>query len=279
MPQVEIAIRPPPGLVREHLKGEIVAASMAALRLIERGHDDRLYLPLETTVMADHVPSPRRTQCPRKGDAAYFHVKGVPDAAWVYYDPIEQSDAIAGHVCYAGDGITVDLRPLPDPDPGAMEVIRFWFEDTKPGQRFKADPAFDETIRTRFLSRVEEAGARTLDAWAEHPLGCLALIILLDQFPRNCYRGSAQAFANDAHARRLARLAVENGADLCLPPKQRAFVYMPFMHSEDLEDQNLSVALYRDRLPGEDNLAYAISHRADIHRHGRFPYRDEARKG
>ena len=145
------------------------------------------------------------------------------------------------------------------------------------------DAAFDTTCRDGFGALVAPARDGALDDWAETPEGALALLLLLDQFPRNLFRGSAEAFASDPHARAIARRAVlSNRQDLVLTPLQRVFLYLPFEHGEALADQDLSVALFeglRDTpalaLPGSV-VAYAWAHRAVIQRFGRFPHRNAA---
>ena len=119
------------------------------------------------------------------------------------------------------------------------EVLAFWFG--RPGEPdygsmrerwFRRDDAFDAEIAARFGARVEAAAAGALDDWAASPRGTLALLILLDQFPRNMYRGQARAFAADAHARAIAGHAVDAGQDQALEPVERVFVYLPFEHAE-----------------------------------------------
>jgi uncharacterized protein (DUF924 family) len=167
-----------------------------------------------------------------------------------------------------------------------QDILGFWFADGPDSFRdawFKRDDAFDATIRTRFGALVPAAGDGALDAWAETPAGALALLILLDQFPRNIHRGSAEAFACDAHARAVARDTVLGRRhDLALRPTQRAFLYLPFEHSEAMADQDLSVALFeglRDdpahAKPG-GTIDFAWRHRAVIARFGRFPHRNAA---
>jgi uncharacterized protein (DUF924 family)/uncharacterized protein (DUF427 family) len=253
-----------------------IAASMAAIRLSEDGHEDVFYLPEEAALFADHRPAPTRTHCPRKGDAAYFDVADVEDGAWVYYDPLPQAEAIAGHLAYDRVAFDIERRNLPPLDPEAAGVLSFWFEETPPEKHFADDPDFDATIARRFDGLVERAASGELDGWAEHPRGALALVILLDQFTRNIHGDAAAAYAQDPAARAAAEEMVRSGHDLALPPQERAFAYMPFMHSEDLEDQNWCVELFTDRLPGAMNVPYAIGHRRTVHRHGRFPHRDGA---
>jgi uncharacterized protein (DUF924 family) len=163
------------------------------------------------------------------------------------------------------------------------EILEFWFgEEGEPDygqfrrEWFSAEPEFDREIRDRFLETHEEAREGRLDHWQEHPRSTLALVILLDQFSRNMFRDSPRMYETDAKARSVAEGAVERGFDRQLPPFQRWFLYMPFMHSEDLADQRRAVELFRlvDE-SGETNLGYAMGHMETIERFGRFPHRNE----
>lgn len=162
-------------------------------------------------------------------------------------------------------------------------VLSFWFgagwAAAEPGYRpewFTANPALDAGIARTFADDVEHAMAGGLAAdLADRPEGCLALALLLDQFPRNLFRGTAQAFAADARARTVARQALERGFDLTLPPVMRIFLYLPFEHSEDPADQQRSVVLF-ETLNNAEWLDYAIRHRDIIARFGRFPHRNAA---
>ena len=167
------------------------------------------------------------------------------------------------------------------------EILDFWFgPDLAPWQLerwFRPDPAFDAACRDRFGGLLAPARDGALDAWAATPEGALALLLVLDQFPRNLHRGTAAAFASDPHARAVARQAVlRDRHDLALPCTARCFLYLPFEHSEEMADQDLSVALFeglRDdpvhAAPGA-SIAYAWAHQAVIHRFGRFPHRNAA---
>jgi uncharacterized protein (DUF924 family) len=160
------------------------------------------------------------------------------------------------------------------------EVLGFWFAGDASAQRavwFERDAAFDTACAGLAAGRaLAKAGA--LDAWAETAKGGLALVILLDQFSRNLHRGTAEAFAADAKARAVARGMLARGFDQALTPVERMFVYLPFEHSEDLADQELSVQLFTalGRAGGEDISVYAIRHRDVIRRFGRFPHRNAA---
>ena len=163
-------------------------------------------------------------------------------------------------------------------------VLSFWFGPPDSAERgrprpcwFKKDEQFDQEIRNRFLALHESAHGGALAAWERTPLAALALIVALDQFPRNMFRGEARAFAADALALAVARRAVDQGFDALLRPVERTFVYLPFEHAEDLASQRRSLALYTG-LAGESgtagNLEYARRHYEIIARFGRFPHRN-----
>ncbi|MBU1365393.1 MAG: DUF924 domain-containing protein [Gammaproteobacteria bacterium] len=167
------------------------------------------------------------------------------------------------------------------------DVLAFWFgapDAADYGQAraawFRKDDALDARIRARFLPEVEAAIAGQREDWATSPSGALALLILLDQFPRNLFRNTARAFAGDAAALVLARHVIEQGWDRQLLPVQRVFAYLPFEHSEALADQKRSIALFTalaDEYPETAaNLDYAHRHRDVIVRFGRFPHRNAA---
>jgi uncharacterized protein (DUF924 family) len=154
----------------------------------------------------------------------------------------------------------------------ATKVIHFWRE-SGPDRWFTVNEAFDLAIRTRFLATHEAAARVELVAWEGHAEGALALLILLDQFPRNMFRGSAHAFATDPLARWIANRALARGFDRSVDPTMRQFFYLPFMHSEDLADQDRSLQLY-EALGEVEQLKYAVIHRDIIVRFGRFPHRN-----
>ncbi|MBU6952634.1 DUF924 family protein [Hahella sp. HN01] len=151
------------------------------------------------------------------------------------------------------------------------DVIAFW-SNAGPQRWFAKDPAFDDVFRDRFLALHMRAAKRELDHWAQSPDGALALLILLDQFPRNAFRGSAHMYATDALALAFAKAALAQGFDKRVDPALRLFLYLPFAHSEQEEDQHLSVRL-NARL-GADYSAHARGHRSIIQRFGRFPHRN-----
>ncbi len=167
----------------------------------------------------------------------------------------------------------------------AREVLDFWFGregDPEYGQFrnewFRKDPEFDATVTKKFADLYEEAAAGELDDWRDTAESCLALVIVLDQFPRNMFRGDARTHAEDGRALGASKYAVEHALDRELPAFQRMFLYMPFMHSENAEDQRRSVELF-ERLAGEpgapDVVSYAVGHKEIVDRFGRFPHRNE----
>lgn len=160
------------------------------------------------------------------------------------------------------------------------QILDFWFgapgSDAYGTPReawFKPDEAFDAGIRQRFETALGEAAVGAHDGLLDTPEGALALTILLDQFPRNIYRGTPRAFTFDPQALAAARRALEAGHDQAVAPFQRTFLYLPFEHSESLADQERSVALFT-ALGDENALDYAIRHRDIIVRFGRFPHRN-----
>jgi len=173
-------------------------------------------------------------------------------------------------------------RPDEAKDPRAAEVLRFWFGDASEyGQRlkrwFEKDAAFDDAVRARFLSVYEEAAAGRLAQWRESPPECLAFIVVLDQFSRNVFRNDPRAFAADALALEAARNAIGRGIDRPLLPVERQFVYLPFEHSESLEDQQRCCALMETLKAFPETFdvqEWAIKHLAIIERFGRFPHRN-----
>jgi uncharacterized protein (DUF924 family) len=165
------------------------------------------------------------------------------------------------------------------PMPGlAADVVGFW-ANAGPSRWFKKSDAFDDALRLRFEPMHHAAARGEHDAWAESADGALALVLLFDQVPRNLYRGSAHAFATDPLARKVARGMLDAGQDRAVAPALRCFCYMPFMHSEDLVDQDLSVRLFERHAaddPERSNLDYAETHRGIIRRFRRFPHRNPA---
>jgi uncharacterized protein (DUF924 family) len=172
------------------------------------------------------------------------------------------------------------------------EILSFWFGETSASPDeliarsklwFLSDPDFDESIRSRFGGLPEIASQGRLDGWRDEPRSCLALVLILDQFPRNLFRGSARAFGYDAQARMVANLAIGNGFDGDLDPLEAIFLYLPLEHSESLADQERSVVLFEclqaRAEPARASIFatcadYAKQHRDVILRFGRFPHRN-----
>ncbi|WP_428245780.1 DUF924 family protein [Ferrovibrio sp.] len=154
----------------------------------------------------------------------------------------------------------------------AASITAFW-RAAGPQSWFSKNAAFDDVFRARFLSLHEQAARGELDHWLDDAEGALALLLLLDQFPRNCFRGSPRMYASDAQARAAAARVIETGLDLRIEPELRLFIYLPFAHSEALADQDYSVALQRPL--GEEPLRHAEGHRDIIRGFGRFPHRNE----
>lgn len=166
------------------------------------------------------------------------------------------------------------LPAIPDDDPHG--ILHFWFNELTPEDHFRVSPELDATCRERYLDLWEQAHRGAFSTWRSVARPCLALIILLDQMPRNMFRGDARAFASDARALDYARKAIARGFDMQLDHPQRAFFYLPMMHSEFLADQEHAIC--RTLLGGStaDSMMHARAHRLVIRRFGRFPYRNAA---
>lgn len=161
----------------------------------------------------------------------------------------------------------------------ADDILTFWFHETEPKYWYKASHAFDAKVRRRFGPAIEAEARRYREGghpWLATVDGSLALILLFDQFTRNVWRGSNVAFSCDPLALDVARRMIAQGLDWAVPDERRAFVYMPFMHSEDLADQELCIAYAEDRLSDPSTARHARLHRDVILRFGRFPYRNKA---
>ncbi|HTV67985.1 MAG TPA: DUF924 family protein [Rhizobiaceae bacterium] len=164
-----------------------------------------------------------------------------------------------------GDAATLTI------DSQALEVTRFWREAGMEKWFPKSD-AFDDEFRAKFLDLHFAAARREKDHWAETPEGMLALMILLDQFPRNCFRNTGHMYATDPLARMFARQALADGFDQQIePPILRLFFYLPLSHSENIEDQEIAVRL---NMPLGDALKHAVGHWDIVKRFGRFPHRN-----
>ena len=160
----------------------------------------------------------------------------------------------------------------------ATEVLRFWFKRDRKAW-FEKNPAFDEEIRQCFLPLYELGAAGKLDAWKQAPASCLALVVLLDQFARNMFRGSPKAFAADPQARDAACTILDNAWDKAMTPDERMFAYLPFEHSESMADQERCLALMKEIAvyPQLDDLPkWAEAHLVIVRRFGRFPHRNSA---
>lgn len=164
-----------------------------------------------------------------------------------------------------GDAMTAE-RMTP------RDVLDYWFalsEDVI----FEADPEFDRELERRFGTTLEAARAGALDEWEGTPEGALALVILLDQMSRNIHRGTPAMYEHDPKAVAVAERAIARGEDQALPKEKRRWLYMPFMHSEELAHQDRCVELFRTA-GLDETLPYAIEHADIVRRFGRFPHRN-----
>jgi uncharacterized protein (DUF924 family) len=153
------------------------------------------------------------------------------------------------------------------------DILAFWLKAGR-DRWYRRDAAFDAEIRSRFLATWQEAAAGQLSVWEAGDQGALALTIVLDQFPRNLFRNDARTFSSDPLARAVANRAIDRGVDARIDPLLREFLYLPFMHSEHLADQERCVALFSQCGGHPDNLKYAEDHADIIRRFGRFPHRN-----
>jgi uncharacterized protein (DUF924 family) len=157
----------------------------------------------------------------------------------------------------------------------SQEIVEFWFSDEVRKLWYRSTPEFDQLLIDRYEETWQQASRGELDHWMDTATGCLALAIILDQLPLNMYRNSAMSFSTEAKSREVAKIAIERGFDKSLPAEQLSFLYMPFMHSESIEDQDLALQLFAQ--PGlESNFRFAHHHRAIVEKFGRFPHRNEA---
>ena len=161
---------------------------------------------------------------------------------------------------------------------GPEEILAFWLDEVGPKGWYEQDDALDARIRELFEPVWDEAMEGRFGLWLTYPTGALAYIVLMDQFPRNMFRGSAKAFSSDRIALAAAKSAIHKGWDLKIDEPARQFFYLPLMHSENLCDQERCIRLMKERMPsgGEDNILHARVHREIIRLFGRFPYRNEA---
>ncbi|HET8691418.1 MAG TPA: DUF924 family protein [Steroidobacteraceae bacterium] len=155
----------------------------------------------------------------------------------------------------------------------AEEVLRFWFEETRPEAWWASDPGFDRAIAERFGGLLDRATAGELSAWRRTARGRLAEVLVLDQFSRNLHRGTPRAFAQDGMALVLAQEAVAAGALAELAPVERAFLLMPYMHSESRAVHGEAEKLFREHAP-KVNYDFELRHKAIVDRYGRYPHRN-----
>jgi uncharacterized protein (DUF924 family) len=158
----------------------------------------------------------------------------------------------------------------------AQAILAFWFAPGMEKRWFAADEALDRDLAERFGQDLTQAASGALDHWVDSAEGALALVLLLDQMPRNVFRGKYQAFAFDSHALAIAEAAILRGHDRALSPIRRRFLYLPFEHSESLPDQRYAVSLFEQAGDDPEGLDYARKHLAVIERFGRFPHRNAA---
>ncbi len=153
----------------------------------------------------------------------------------------------------------------------SQDIVTFW-RNAGPDKWYAKDDAFDQELRDRFMSTWEAARDGKLAAWQDSADGTLALLIVLDQFPRNMFRNDARAFSTDALARSVATRALAEGRDQSIDQGMRAFMYLPFEHSEEMADQGRSIALFESL--SADSLKWAVLHADIIRKFGRFPHRN-----
>ena len=156
----------------------------------------------------------------------------------------------------------------------AKDIIEFWFSEIDKSLWFNSTPQFDLLLKNKFHDIYISALNNELPAWKDSPEGCLALVIILDQFPLNMFRGKPESFVGEEKSRDIAQHALANNYDESLSGPQKAFLYMPFMHSESLPDQDLSVTLF-EKADLQENLRFAKHHREIVKRFGRFPHRNK----
>ncbi|MCP4490825.1 MAG: GNAT family N-acetyltransferase [Gammaproteobacteria bacterium] len=165
------------------------------------------------------------------------------------------------------------VSEMSDKNINPQELVDFWFSDDVSQYWFNSTLKFDQQLTSNYAAWWQRARAGGLDTWWKSATGCLALVILFDQLPLNMFRGKVDSFATEELSREVARTAIEQGFDIDLPSRYKSFLYMPFMHSENLEDQTKSLSLFDQ--PGlEDNLRFARHHYSIVERFGRFPHRN-----
>lgn len=156
------------------------------------------------------------------------------------------------------------------------DILDFWFVETQPAQWFQVNPDFDQLVIDRFSEPYEMAARGEFDEWKNNADGTLALCILLDQMPRNMFRGTPKAFATDKKALIISKFAISKGLDQVLTPQKRRFLYLPFEHSENINDQKTCVELF-EKMKDDDPLGYdyAVRHLKVIEKYNRFPHRNK----
>ena len=155
----------------------------------------------------------------------------------------------------------------------AQSVLDYWYSERSRPYWFASTPEIDQEIRTLFEPTWQAASRHELDSWCDTAEGCLALVIVLDQFPLNMYRGKELSFSTEAQSRRMARKAIQKGYVSQIEKDKLSFLLLPFMHSESLDDQNYSVKLFFEA-GLDDNISFAQHHLAIVERFGRFPHRN-----
>ncbi len=154
-----------------------------------------------------------------------------------------------------------------------MEIIDFWFSDRVKKLWFSSTLEFDDEIRIKYETLWKLASEKKLDNWKNTPAGSLALVIILDQFPLNMFRNQAKSFSTEKMALNIARNAIKGEQDKEIGVDKVQFLYMPFMHSENIKDQNMSVKLFKEANLIE-NTGFAEHHRDIVMKYGRFPHRN-----
>jgi uncharacterized protein (DUF924 family) len=158
------------------------------------------------------------------------------------------------------------------------EILTFWLDEVGPEGWYKSNDELDAEIRDRFFDTWKKAQDGAFSLWLTYPSGCLAYLILNDQFPRNMFRGSAMAYSSDRLALAVAKIAVAKNWDMKIDEPARQFFYMPLMHSECITDQERCIRMFMTRMPtsGDSNMLHAQAHRDVIRKFGRFPFRNVA---
>lgn len=154
------------------------------------------------------------------------------------------------------------------------EIIDYWFSDRIKSQWFSSTPELDREILEKYETLWEKAAKGELDEWDKSPTGSLALVIVLDQLPLNMFRNQAKSFSTEKKALEISRNAIKNKLDQKIERDKLSFLYMPFMHSEDIDNQDMSVKLYREKSL-VNNIKFAEHHRDIIRKYGRFPHRNK----